>query len=72
MSPMTSGRIIDPTGSRCAAGLSVSLPASFAVWSPRRFAAHPWATSCTTAENMTRTTEMTILKICVVEYEAST
>ena len=51
---------------------SSTLPASFAVGSPRRFAAHPWATSCTTAENMTRTTEMTILKICVVEYEAST
>ena len=39
------GRMMDPKGSMCLAGLRVSLPASRAVGSPSRAAITPWATS---------------------------
>ena len=40
------GRMIEPTGSMCGIGFSVSRPASFAVWSPNQSATTPWLISC--------------------------
>ena len=65
--PMMSGRIMDPKGSMCAAGLSVRRPARFAVGSPSLLAIQPWATSCGMAESMTSPTEMRIVMIREVE-----
>ena len=44
------GSIKEPKRSRCFKGFKVSLPAYFAVKSPKDKATYPWANSCTTTD----------------------